>query len=283
MKGLQFTKFSALLFACAFLFGSCSSRLLLTEKQKQVDRLAVSKLYKEVINNDPDYTSLNAKISVSYESEKEDYFFGGKMKIIKDSVLWISLSPGLGIELARVMVTPDSVLVISRLNNTLYWDDYVGIGEMLQIYPNYQIMQAIFTNAFFVYPPVADSTEAIESLTSASDSSGHLFMSRVTPEIEKQIEEYGFPLQSQYKAIISGKYLRTKNITITDKANKQEFELIYDGFFREGERIVPGSITMISSYNDHSEIFRIEIDKIEFTQEETIRFSVPDDYKRERL
>jgi hypothetical protein len=39
----------------------------------------------------------------------------GRMK--KDSIIWLSITPGLGVEALRCLITKDSILIIDRLNN----------------------------------------------------------------------------------------------------------------------------------------------------------------------
>ena len=52
---------------------------------------------------------MSAKISGKFNDSNQSFSFKGSMKIRKDSLIWISISPGLGIELGRLLLDLDSV------------------------------------------------------------------------------------------------------------------------------------------------------------------------------
>ncbi len=62
--------------------------------------------------------SAKAKVSIVNSDGKTDFTASVRMK--KDSAVWMSISPALGIEVARVMMTQDSVRVVDRINKKYY-------------------------------------------------------------------------------------------------------------------------------------------------------------------
>jgi hypothetical protein len=61
-----------------------------------------------------DWFSAHAKITVINDEGRTE--FGANLKAKKDSAIWVSIVPALGIEVARVLMTKDSVRVIDRIN-----------------------------------------------------------------------------------------------------------------------------------------------------------------------
>ena len=51
------------------------------------------------------------------------------MKIRKDSLIWISISPGLGLELGRVLLDLDSVHFMNRFEKTYFKSSYAELSE----------------------------------------------------------------------------------------------------------------------------------------------------------
>ena len=51
------------------------------------------------------------------------YPINAQLRMRKDSVIWISASAFLGIEAARLLLTPDSFKMINRLNSTYISSD----------------------------------------------------------------------------------------------------------------------------------------------------------------
>ena len=67
-----------------------------------------------------EFTSFSAKIKVDFEDKdgkRND--FTAFIRLKKDSVLWISINALLGIEAFRVVITPDSVKVLNKLDKVI--------------------------------------------------------------------------------------------------------------------------------------------------------------------
>src|SRR3989337_4525232 len=72
------------------------------------------------MQNNISFNTFSAKVKVNFEGKdgkKSD--FNAFMRLKKDSVLWISINAALGIEAFRVMVTPDSVKVLNKLEKVV--------------------------------------------------------------------------------------------------------------------------------------------------------------------
>jgi len=79
-----------------------------------------------------DFNSMSAKISGTYEDSDNKIPFKGAVKIKKDSVIWITIGPGLGIELGRVLFDLDSMHFINRYEKTYYKSSYDELSEKIQ-------------------------------------------------------------------------------------------------------------------------------------------------------
>src|SRR6185295_20282914 len=63
-----------------------------------------------------------AKVVVTEGNNKID--FTANFRIRKDSAVWISISPALGIEVARMLMTKDSIRIIDRIDKKRYARGY---------------------------------------------------------------------------------------------------------------------------------------------------------------
>lgn len=104
----------------------------------------------------PDYKYLEIKFSAKYKSKNKNLPIRGIIKINRDSCIWVSIRPGLGIELARLLLTKDSVKFIDRMKTEYFIGDYKYFENQLNIKLDYKIIQAILTNEFFIYPAEND-------------------------------------------------------------------------------------------------------------------------------
>lgn len=85
----------------------------------------------------------NAKFSAEYENKGKSNSFSGQIRIRKDSLIWISLTPMLGIEAIRLMITQDSVKLINRLNDTYFIGDYESVNRFLNTNIDFDLLQAV--------------------------------------------------------------------------------------------------------------------------------------------
>lgn len=98
--------------------------------------------------NTNSYTFLSAKLNVNHSNEKGTQTFGARLRIKKDSVIWVSITPALGIEVVRVVITPDSIKMINRLDQKYFVESFDKTNEILQLQINYQVLQSVLTGEF---------------------------------------------------------------------------------------------------------------------------------------
>lgn len=99
-------------------------------------------LFKKLKEHELKYTYFMGKFSAEYKNKKKSTSFNGQIRIRKDSVIWLSLTPGLGIEAMRLIITQDSVRMINKLNDTYYVGDYEAVNHFLNTNIDFDILQA---------------------------------------------------------------------------------------------------------------------------------------------
>ena len=116
---------------------------------KEIKKLGIKpmkkkKLHDSIRNNQIAYKTLQLKFSSDYEQDPGGaHSFSGTIRIQRDSIIWISLSAVMGIEAARIQLTPDSLFFVNRLNSTFYVGDYEHINNLFQIDMDFFTLQAI--------------------------------------------------------------------------------------------------------------------------------------------
>lgn len=92
------------------------------------------------------FTSLSSRISITLVDEKKSKTnLNGQLRILKDSIIWISLSPALGIEAARLVLTQDSIKFINRLDKTYFIGDFNFVNQIFGTTVDFDMVQAIIT------------------------------------------------------------------------------------------------------------------------------------------
>lgn len=111
-----------------------------------------SYLFEKLKENELKYTSFSAKFSAEYEKNKKRTNISGVIRISKDSLIWASITPILGIEAIRISISLDSVKVINKIDGNYLVKDFSFINDMLNRNLDYDMLQSLITgNDFSVY------------------------------------------------------------------------------------------------------------------------------------
>jgi hypothetical protein len=96
--------------------------------------LYIKKVWDTIHKNSIDFRTFSAKIKVDFEGKdgrKND--FNAFVRVRKDSVLWVNIIAVLGFDAFRVLITPDSVKVINKLNKTVQLRSLESLQEVTQM------------------------------------------------------------------------------------------------------------------------------------------------------
>lgn len=112
-----------------------------------------------------DYQTFNVpKLALTLGGGNSSISVNGSLRIRKDSAIMISVQPFLGMEVARAFITQDSLIVIDRMHKRYFKAAFEEVGKKSDVMLNYNIFQAIFTEALFTFDnqksKLTDFTEA---------------------------------------------------------------------------------------------------------------------------
>jgi hypothetical protein len=129
-------KIILLLFPLAFII-SCKSKRI---SSNDLANANAKVLLQEMIDNEQDFTFL--KVNGNIKAELKDQKIGGQfsMRLQKDTLMWISLRVAF-IEAYRVIISPDSFVVMDRLKKTYYGDNIQNLAKMLGTEPEFKLLQ----------------------------------------------------------------------------------------------------------------------------------------------
>lgn len=91
--------------------------------------------------NKVDWLSAKYKATLT-TSSKINLTINLKMK--RDSAIWLSLSPGFGIEVARVLIRPDSVWAVDKFNKRYLVGSQEQLAERFNVPVDFQVLQGLF-------------------------------------------------------------------------------------------------------------------------------------------
>jgi hypothetical protein len=94
-----------------------------------------------------DYKWISAHFSVDIQVDSSNTSFSGTVRIRKDSIIWMTISPLLGIEVARVLLNKDTAMFIDKIHDRYFQGNYDYIDSLLDDDIDYELVQSVMVGS----------------------------------------------------------------------------------------------------------------------------------------
>jgi hypothetical protein len=128
-----------ILFFCWILILGCASNKTASTPETPIELRPRSAMYllKQNEKSWIDYHHIGMKLEGDFHSNMEDIGFKCNVRIAKDSALWLSISPALGIEVARALLLDDSLKLLSKIPDNKF--GYLAPLEEIERWLHFQL------------------------------------------------------------------------------------------------------------------------------------------------
>lgn len=142
---------------CIILLSGCSNAKRIAEGKPLRPR-DPHHILKQSAKGELNWDWIGFKVSADIKANGTSDDFTLNVRIARDSAIWISLTPALGVEVARLLLEPDSVHLISKvpLNKFVYEGDYSQLQDALGVPFDYYSFQELFTGSPLGLDPIND-------------------------------------------------------------------------------------------------------------------------------
>lgn len=231
--------------------GSCSTN----KTTSSLRTLSANHILREVERNQFEFDNLETKFNVKV---KGDNIIGlkGQLRMQNDSVIWVSVSLKLGIEMARVMITEDSVKFINRIDKTYFVESVDKFQERLPSEATINFLQDVLVGNDILFDDNEKFKVAIEDKNYKLSSEKNTFW--VTPKT--------FKIKSCQLSMVPEPVEGSRHF---DKLSDRTVIINYDNFQEINGKLLPTKI--ILDTKDEFDI-NIEIDYTEVKVGEELEF-----------
>jgi len=266
-----FKKIFFLLFLLAVLVGCKTQRTVIKAPLKEegpdylIGKLDASELQ---------FDWLSAKFDASYALDKSETNFSGLIRMRKDSVIWVSVTPAMGIEMIRLKITTDSVMFMNRLSKTYFEGDYTVVNEFLQTSLNFDILQAFIIGNDFQFYENASFRASIDNMEYKLSTTGR-----------RKIKKEAASSDPGPLVLVQNIWLNPDNFKISRvdvkeyQKDNRKFEAYYSEFFGIGDQLIPTRIN-VNVTSEHLQEIRINYSKILLNEPFGFPYTVPEKYDR---
>jgi hypothetical protein len=231
---------------------------------------AADSLYHAVKASNYSSKWFSARAAVDVALEKDERSFQAHIKICKDSLIWISISPALGIEVARVLIEPDTVRFINRIEGTYFIGDFGYLSNLLQADLSFELVQAVLLGDAYLHYSVDKYIQDIEN----NDYVLSTFKKRkIKRENELEIPEI-LTQEIWYSPITS----KVNRMEMRDYRPVRSFNVSYLNREIVDSIAVPSRIELSATANKSLRL-TMDYSKISVNKKQNISFTIPEDYE----
>lgn len=245
MKKLNLKHFSILIFLCyiSVVVSSCSVQHAKNSTANSSKKLT--------------YHTFDGKCAGIYNDAFNEQNFNAYFRIEKSKYIWISITGPLSIEGARILIMPDSVAVIDRLNKKFYSGSYLSFQNKYKIPLSFDEIQKTIVGDI-------QNDIHLENCTNKDDYKECLSRNDLT---------------------INTYYLNPKNYTLEKMRVKDKYSIRELTINFAGYQIISGKQF---SFNKNFEIsnqqemvkLQLEFNKVVFDKPLEYNFTIPESYEK---
>jgi Domain of unknown function (DUF4292) len=211
-------------------------------------------------NQNSNAQSLTAKADVRISGDGGSLSASANIVWLKDSAVWMTVRK-FGLEAARVLITPDSVFVLNRLEKTYTASDLKGLQQQYSLPAGFEVIQQFILGRPWIPHDATLETGIRDSLH---------WLHAIHPDYEGQyfVEAGSWQLRRQYFA---------------QKAGTREILFLFDALTRKTpvgyfpyERVIQASSPETGKAG-----VEIDLKEVEFNTRPAYKFEVPGHYKRQ--
>ncbi len=255
-----------LIFLTISIFSSCGifKKNLKTDTHINEELKTISE---KLNSNNLQYKTFYSGFTGNFIQDKKTISLRGILKIKKDTFIQISIRPALGIELAKILFTNDSIKYLDKMKNQFFIEDYNFFKKKFGVEINYKILQSILTNKFFTYPP----EQNIFSYKSELLKDSSYILSLKTKKLGKNINHTVKIAQNNF-------FVKYNNLSLSDKHTF--VNILYSDFYNLENSKFPKKIKIKLSENEIKSEINISYKNISINKSLNSKFVIPKDYKR---
>lgn len=274
---LLYTGMVCLLLAGAY---SCKTKPPTTVTPSAGKIRSTEELWAKINADVPRYQNLNIKFAAQIKTAKNDNSIRGKLKIRRDSCVWVSALP-LGIEAARILATQTETGMVLYLDKKYFQGGYEMLSAQVGYALTYPMLEAALTGT-----PIFMAEKSSYRFDD-DRRNGYYFSPYEQADFEKITEDKQYPADGA--ATVQALWFDQDNVRLSknvlyDVAQKRYLEIIYGNYTAVGNDVLPGTVAIVIRTPKETATFTIEYTKAEANVPEMeYPFTIPASYERMEL
>jgi hypothetical protein len=207
-----------------------------------------------------DFKTFSSKAKIQYEDRNgRQPDFNAFIRLQKDSVLWVSISSTfLGIEAFRLYITPDTIILLNKLNKTVEYHPFSYVESIAHIPLNFSLLQNIL---------IGNPVYVGDSIVSYRETESHILIGTI-----------GTFFKNLITISSANNHLERIKLDDIDVTQNRTAALVYDDYEHNNHLDFATSREINVSEKSKVDI-KILFKQYEFNNELSFPFNIPRNYK----
>lgn len=209
------------------------------------------------------FENLTSKAKVSFDNDKMDVNGKAVIRIKKDETIWLSvMATALNLEVARCLITTDSIKVIDNFNKKYYRYDFATLSAKTGLTLNFGLIQSVL---------LGNLTKLPGTKPSLSSQDGHQVLTLSNPLVK--VENH-----------VSMANLKTDQVSVSQEGTPNRLIINYQDFGDLNGQLFPFTTAILAVMSDDGKLketkVRLEHQRVELNGDAlSFPFNVPDKYE----
>lgn len=272
LPGINYQKIMIILvfFAIIAGLGGCKSKRSVIKAP--IKEEGAEFLFERLCKNELKFKTFTARLNVDYTVDRNRNDFKGQLRIVKDSAIWVSFNQDLGIEIARFLITEDSVKFLNRINKTYFAGDYAFVNNFLGANIDFGILQSLLLGNDFEYYEDVDFRASVDGGQYRLNTTGRT-------KLRKYVRNH----EDDLRLLLQTIWLNPENFKITEirlkelTRNSKKLTAVYSDFQSFGKNKYPTRL----GYAIEADIpisVTVKYSRITINEPASMPFNVPGKY-----
>ena len=204
---------------------SCKPKKRILQDERELEDKTNLSLFEDVLQKELNYATFTSKMSMTVSTGRRTLSSKGDLRIIRNEAIQLSIQPLFGIEMFRLYVQPDCILILDRMNKRYVREYFDDISGELPMGFDFYTLQALFTNALFVSDQSAVSVNDYKKFKYNQSAQNY----KLSARDNKSNIDYSFFINGNDQITFAQLYMASKSYELGWSYN--EFALVEDLFF----------------------------------------------------
>ena len=271
MKIFKLSKYLIVLLLVLFVgIYSCKPKERIVQAASELEDKTNSNLFEDILENEVRYSTFSSKLNMSFSTGRKVLNSRATLRIVRNEAIQLSIQPIFGIEMFRLYIQPDCIIILDRMNKRYVQETYDDLKKEYPIGFNFYTLQSLFTNALFIPEQSNVLIDDYNNFRYLQSSDNYLLSGR-----DKLSDiDYSFCVNGNDQITLTQMYMPAKEYSL--EWSYDEFTLVEKLFF-------PFKMKVSASSQEVNLNTSISLSSINFDESLTLDSSIPSSYTKVEL